>query len=257
MKTLCLALLTALLVSFGSAPANIVPIGIDWRKQIFVQEVYKDGVPHYLIANLGDKEVTITLFEKRSDTVLAGPWKIAGKSVEFKEIKNLAGKEMVTFKLADGAALGMIFAPGDEKPAKTAIVSYYGLNGSGGRQVNQWVEQKSEMVKGGEVLELTLKLPAKVGTIRFGAESVNDDIRSLSPFEVVSPSLSIAAKDKVFEIDTQKPLKAETLHTVTLRFRVPEVESPTMFMINGQQRLPNGGGMGITRGIAVLPGKGK
>ena len=257
MKTLCLALLTALVLSAGSARANVIPLGIDWRKQIFVQEIYKDGVPHYLIANLGKDEVTISVFEKRTDTVLAGPWKIPGKSVVVKEVKDLIGKEMVTFKLANGTALGLIIAPSDEKPSKTAIVSYYGLNGSGGKQVNQWIEQPSEIVKGGEVLELTLKVPANVGTIRFGPQPENENIRSLFPYEVVSKSLPVDTKDKTFEIDTQKPLKEEALHTVTLRFRVPETDTPTMYMVNGQQRLPNGGGMGLTRGIVVSPAKGK
>ena len=233
------------------------PLASIVRKQIFVQEIYKEGVPHYVIANLGHDEATLTLFEGRTDTVLAGPWKIAGKSVEVKEIKNLIDKQLVTFKLPDGTALGMLIAPSEEKPDKKAIVSYYGLNGSGGKQVSQWIEQKTETVKGGEVLEVTLKLPAKVGTIRFGADAENENIRSISPFEVVSTSLPVATKDKSFDIDTQKPLKAEALHTVTLRFRVPNVETPTMFMINGQQKLPKGGGMGITRGIAVQPTKGK
>jgi hypothetical protein len=256
MRTLALTVLMGLFLILAPARAGVIPVGLDWRKNVFVQEIWKDGVPYYVVANLGKEDVTVSVFEQKGDKVLAGPWKIAGKGAATHEIKGLVGKNLVTFKLADGTSLGMIFGPGDEKPDKKAIVSYYGLNGSGGRQTKLWIEQPAETVKAGEVFELTLKVPANVGTIRFPLQTVTGAIKALQPFEVVSATLPII-KDKMHEIDTHKPTKAEPIHTVTLRFRAPDVDTPTMFMINGSQRLPDGGGMGITRGVLVSPAKPK
>src|SRR5262249_5645841 len=107
-----------------------------------------------------------------------------------------------------------------------------------------------------EVFELTLKIPAKSGTIRFPQQNTSGSIKALMPVEVVSATLPVA-KEKEFEIDTQKPIKEQPIHAVTLRFKAPAVDRPTMFMVSGQQKLPKGGGMGITRGVIVGPAAGK
>jgi hypothetical protein len=241
-----------LFLAAASALAGVIPIGLDWRKNVFVQEVWIDAVPSWTIANLGKEPVAVSVFERKAEQPLAGPWIIPAGGVVTQEVKSLVGKNLVTLKLKDGSALGMIFAPGDEKPEKGAIVSYYGLSGSGGRQTKQWIEQPKEPAKSGQVFELTLKVPAKVGAIRFPPQNSPGSIQPLVPIEVVSATLPIA-KDKQFEIDTQKPTKDQAIHTVTLRFKAPVVERATKFMVNGQQTLPGGGGMGITRGIVVIP----
>jgi hypothetical protein len=256
MKTHALSALTGLVLVLTTARAGVIPLGLDWRKNVFVQEIWKDGSPHYVIANLGKDDVTISVFEGNRNKLLAGPWKVAAQGSMTPNIKGLAGKQMVTFKLADGARLGMILGPGAEKPAKDAIVSYYGLNGSGGRQTKVWIEQPSETVKAGDVFELTLKVPANFGTIRFPSQTTSFAIKPLNPIEVVSTTLPVG-KDKTHEIDTHKPIKAEAIHAVTLRFRAPAVDAPTMVMINGLHRFPQGGAAGITRGILVSPAKAK
>src|SRR5262245_26015278 len=115
MKTHGLTILTALFVFLAPARAGVIAIGLDWRKNVFVQEIWKDGVPYYVLANLGKEAVTVSVTEGKGDKVLAGPWKVAAKGVATHEVKGLVGKELITFKLADGTRMGMIFGPVAEK----------------------------------------------------------------------------------------------------------------------------------------------
>ncbi len=161
--------------------------------------------------------------------------------------ESLLDKNLVTVKLKDGALLGAVFAPGAEKPDKGAIVSYYGLNGSGGRQTKQWIEQPKEPAKSGQVFELTLKIPAKSGTIKFPPQNSPGSIQPLVPIEVACATLPVA-KDKQFEIDTQRPTKEQPIHSVTLRFKAPGRRAADH--VHGQRPAVAAGGGGMESRVA-------
>ncbi len=74
MRTVSLASLVGLLLALTSAVAGVIPVGLDWRKNVFVQEVWIDGVPNWTIANLGKEPVTVSVNERKADHALAGPW---------------------------------------------------------------------------------------------------------------------------------------------------------------------------------------
>lgn len=247
--------LTVLLFAFAVLPAQaeVIGIGLDWRKNIFVQEFERDGVPFYAIANLGTDNATISVLDRKGNNLLAGPWVvIAGKTVTL-DVSNLVGKGMLAFKLADGIPLGLLDAPlAPEKGAK-GIISRAGLNGSGGRSNDVWIEQPTDAVKADADFEVTLVVPKNAGTIKFSKKGeMNNAIRQLPILDAKSDTLPIATQGDTLVIDAGKATKDAPSHRVTLRFHTPAAGSP-MTMISGWRMLPTGGGHGITRGIVIAP----
>jgi hypothetical protein len=258
MKSLAIPVLTvlAMMSHTPQAEPGVIPLGLNFKKNIFLQEVWKEKVPYYVIANLGNTDVTVSVFDRSNNKLLAGPWKIAGKSVATQDVSKLIDKDLIDLRLADGSALGILFGPRLPKVAAKGIASFDGLNGSGGRSETTWIEQSNDTVKAGEVFEVKLKVVANSGQISFPPQPAKlEAITVLTPFEVVSDTLPVA-KDKNNEVDSNKPIKAEALHTVTLRFHAPAVEAPTMVMIQGLRQYTNGSA-GLVRGVVVVPAKAK
>lgn len=129
----------------GPAAANVIGIGLDWRKNVFVQEYWKDGTAHYLIANRGKAPVTITVNEWKAQGAgpkLAGPWEVKAGAVLDVEAPKIKGEQFVLWQLADGTDLGLLGPPRApaEKPGEK-VATYDGLNGSGGRRFDVYCEQ--------------------------------------------------------------------------------------------------------------------
>ena len=236
------------------ADASQIAIGIDWRKNIFIQEIWKDGVPYYQIANLNKDAATITVTDRKEANLLAGPWVVRAQDTLTMDVRNLIDKGLMSFKLSDGSSLGLMPSPTKEAAVKGTIVSYDGLNGSGGRQTTLWIEQATETFPAGADFTVTLKIPANSGVVKWSQKAeTNGTMSQLPLLEAKSETLPISNKGALIEIDTGKPTKQEAIHSVTLRFRTPA--TPTMVMISGFRFNANGGGHGITRGIVVTPAK--
>jgi hypothetical protein len=241
------------------ADASLIAVGLPW-KDVFVQEYWKDGAPRYAIANFRKEDIVVSVCAGREQEglkPLAGPWKVkAGAIVHVDAPKGQTG--LLSVVLGDGKSLGLISAPqsGQGQP-KEKYVSYDGLNGSGGRHTDLWCEQDALTVKSGGVIELTLKLPANAGILKYTKvkEERNPAIAvsKATVKEAVSETALITADDKSITIDTKKPAKPAPMHTVTVRFEAPKVAEPMMVYVDGWLAKSEGSGHGMTRGVVVVP----
>ncbi|QDU95892.1 hypothetical protein [Lignipirellula cremea] len=231
------------------ASAEIIGIGLDWRKNIFVQEYWSEGKPYYAIANKTDSDQTIVCVAYRGQAKLAGPWKAPANSVVHVDASPLIGKDLVQFDLEGGSSLGLMAAPpapGDIPQAP--VVSFDGLNGSGGRHTDIWVEQNATTFTSGKPVELRMQIPGTQGELMVKKGD-------LPAIEVVCDTLKVTpGKNGGFTLDFAKPTKAQDVHTVVLKFVAPTVKSPTMLTVdNWLWAQGKRGGHGITRGVVVEP----
>ena len=116
MRIIPLCILGILAFSVTSALAGVIPVGLDWRKDVFVQEVWIDAVPSWTIANLGKEPVNISVFEQKAEQPTAGPWIIPAGGVVTPEVKSLVGKNLVTVKPWRRPAIDP--RPGPSRPAR-------------------------------------------------------------------------------------------------------------------------------------------
>jgi hypothetical protein len=243
------------LVCAQPTSAEVIGIGLDFRKGLFVQEYWQDGKPHYALANLGAEGVRITVTDRKSGAVLAGPWEVKARSVAHVEAGKVAGNDLVQFTLANGSSLGLLTAPvPPAQQAKGVLTTSDGMNGSGGRHAEIWCEQARPTFKSEELIELKLVVPANAGIIKYSTKQ--EENRTIVHVPLVEADCATLPVEKVgaeLHIRTNQPLKDEPRHTVTLRFKAPRVTAPTMVMVTGWRALNNAGGHGITRGIVVLP----
>lgn len=243
------AILTATMFGQQPAQADVIGIGLDWRKNIFVQEYWSEGKPFYAIANKTDTDQTLTCLAYQGKAKLSDPWKVPAHSVVHVDASALVGKDLLQFDLASGGSLGLMASPTTPKEfPKAPIVSYDGLNGSGGRHADIWVEQDAKTFESGKPVELRIQIPSD------RAELIVKK-GELDAIEVSSESLPVApGKDDSFTLDFSKPVKPQEVHTVVLKFTAPEVETATSLTIDtwlwakGKK-----GGHGITRGIVIEP----
>lgn len=239
-------------VALRRAEALVAAPNIDWSKNVFIQEFYRGETPCFAIGNLTKKDATVSVTD-RAGNLLAGPVLVkAGASLAL-DASTLANKGILTFKNGDVRLGTLPSPPAAEKGAK-GLTSRFGLNGSGGRQNDVWIEQPAEAVKADTDFEVTLVVPKNAGTIRFSKKGeMNNAISQLPILDAKSETLPIEAKGDTLVIDANKATKDAASHTVTLRFHAPAVGVAPMAMISGWRMMPSGGGHGITRGILIAP----
>jgi hypothetical protein len=251
--------LALLLCTFQPARATVIGLGLDWRKNVFVQEYWRDGKPGYVIANLRKDPVKVGVHEwnrGQAGKQIAGPWEVKGKGVLSVDASPVRGGGLLMFMLADGDSLGLLPAPAaPANPPRDVLLTYNGLNGSGGSRLDLWCEQKTLAFPSGGTIELRLMLPPGSGVVAFKkTKSVESPPEALIA-EAACATLPVQAGDKDVRIDANKPLKDQKLHAVTLHFKAPEVDAPTLVVCNGWFTLAGGGGFTLTRGVIVEPRK--
>lgn len=257
------------------ASASQIAVGLDWRHNVFVQEFWQDGKARYAIYNGRPEAIKLTVhavqfvnapntegFRIVEGKELAG-WEIKGKGVVFVDAPKAPpgdGLRFLRFRIANGPQLGVLTlptAPADLPGGK--LVSCDGVNGSGGRRPTVCYEQDALTFKSGGVIEVKLKLPAGGETVTFKKGKGMDHPAEALVSEAECATLPIQAGKEAIVIDTSKPLKAAAVHVVTLRFRAPKVDVPTMVVIDGWVSIPpsvpgtTGGGYHVIRGVVVVP----
>lgn len=266
-------ILTLVLALPTLANASQIAIGLDWRQNVFVQEFWQDGKPRYAIYNSRPGAIKITVNDVQFVTLPGtesfqavegkerANWEVKGKGVAFVDAPTApasARLQYLRFRIADGPRLGVLTFP--VPPAdlpKGKIVSCDGINGSGGRRQNVCYEQDALTFKSDGIIEVKLKLPA----VSFRKKKSIDNPAEALISEAECATLPIQASAEAIVIDVSKPLKAVAMHTVTLRFRAPNVDAPTMVVIDGWVSTPpmvpgtTGGGYHVIRGVIVRPEK--
>lgn len=248
--------------------ASQIAVGLDWRQNVFVQEYWQDGKPRYVIYNQRAEDLKLIVNEVQFVNV---PGTESFRAVEGKELAdwNVKSKEVLLvdapkvpaegglrflrFRTAGGQQLGLLSLPVPPTDfPKDKIVSYDGMNGSGGRHRNVGYEQDSLTFKSDGVIEVKLNLPASGEVVTFKkTKSMDTPVEALI-YEARCDTLPIQVSKESITIDTSKPLKAALIHSVTLRFKAPKVEVPTMAVIDGWVTVA-GGGYHVIRGVIVEP----
>ena len=223
-------------------------VGLDWRTNIFVQEYWKDGKVSYAIANKSDADQVIVVSAYGGGAKLAGPWKVKAHSLIHADASALIGKDLVQFDLEGGGSLGLMESP--VQPAalpQAALVSYYGLNGSGGRHADVWVEQDAHTFAPDTVVELRLRIPGSKGQLIVK----KGDLPNVS---VSCKTLKVNQANDDITLDIADPAAAQDAHIVVLKFTAPKVDKATMLTVDTWLwDRDKKGGHGITRGVVIEP----
>jgi hypothetical protein len=256
------------------ASASQIGVGLDWRQGVFVQEFWQEGKARYAIYNSRPEAIKLTVNDVQfvnlpgteSFRAIEGKdlasWEVKGKGVVFVDAPKAAagdGLRFLRFRFANGPPLGVLTIP--SAPAdlpKGKIVSCDGINGSGGRQQKVCYQQDSLTFKSDGIIEVKLRLLAGRETVTFKKAKGTDNPVEALISEAECATLPIQAGKESITIDLSKPLKAADLHIVTLRFRAPRVDAPTMVVIDGCVSIPptvpgTTGGYHVIRGVIVQP----
>jgi hypothetical protein len=252
--------------------ATQIGIGLDWRQNVFVQEFWQEGKARYAIYNGRPEAIKLTAGEVQFVKVAGtesfravegkdlGSWEVKEKRVVFVDAPRSPvsdGFRFLRFRIADGPHLGMLTfpaAPADLPKGK--IVTCDGINGSGGRQQKACYEQDSLTFKSGGIIEVRLKLPAGGETVMFKKGKGTENPAEALISEAECATLPIQATKEAIAIDTRNPVKAAVVHIVTLRFRAPKTDAPTMVVIDGWVSMPpTDAGYHAVRGVIVQPEK--
>lgn len=250
-----MALLFLMVFTFGldGSPvggAQMTGIGLDWNQNIFIQEYWLAGQPRYAIANQGGAAARIAAYQAQTGKKIAGPWEVPARQVSYVDASGLVGENLIALKLESGKSLGMLQAPrlpAGPAPATKTIVTIDGLNGSGGRSEDLWIEQPSLTFKPESTATITLVVRSNVGEISFGLEK-------LPRLEAACDTLTVKTSEERVVIDTSRPTPDIAYNRVTLRFRTPKADHPMMMVVDGWHwSAGRKGGHGVTRGIVIDP----
>jgi hypothetical protein len=255
------------------ANASQIAVGLDWRQNVFVQEFWQDGKARYAIYNLRPEAITLTLNDVQFVNVAGtegfravegkelARWEIKGKGLRVVDAPKVAvdgGLRFLRFRMAVRASLGVLSPPAAPAPLpKGKIVSFDGMNGSGGRHQKVCYEQDSLTFKSEGIIEVKLKLPAEGETVTFKkTKSLDVPVEALIS-EARCDTLAIQNTKEKITIDASKPLKVLPVHTVTLRFKAPRTDVPMMAVIDGWLATEPGGRAGyhVIRAVVVQPEK--
>ena len=257
------------------ASGSQIAVGLDWRQNVFVQEFWQNGKARYAIYNAQPQAIKLAVsdvqflnvpgtesFQAHEGKELAN-WEVKSKSVVFVDAPTALGRKglwYLRFRIVNGPRLGVLTFPAAPPDLpKGKIVSGDGINGSGGRRQEVYYVQDALTFKSGGIIEVTLKLPANGETVTFKKQKGIDSPVEALITEAECPTLPIRAGKEEITIDTSEPLKAAAVHAVTLRFRSPTVNAPTMVVIDGWVSLPPtvpgmaGGSYHVVRGLIVQP----
>ena len=97
-----------LCVNTGGVSASQIPLGLDGRKQIFVQEYWLDGTPIYCVSNVGESDQVIQVLRWQSRTLpslLLNDWDAPAGSVRCHDAGDYLSEWLLEFRLKDGARL--------------------------------------------------------------------------------------------------------------------------------------------------------
>lgn len=245
-----------------AARAELIGVGLDWRRGIFVQEYWHKGEPHYLLANHSKEDVEITVHEFDSKWRLgqplpkpqAGPWKVPAGQQTLVAAKGLVGEKLYRFVMGGKDPLGVLSSPQNPGYKGPGYATGLGLSGSGGMTKGLYLVQDKLESTAGDTIKVVLHLPAKSGVLKFNRmpDRVADPLRPITivPDSATSKTLPVTSDDKQIVIDTEAAKADAKSHEVELTLTLPKIESARLFMLDGW--LAKGtGGSGVTRGLWV------
>lgn len=242
---------------FTVAPPSsqgLIAVGVNWGHGVFVQEYWRLGFPYYNVTNTTAKDISVSVVGKAK---LAGPVKIKKDATKPIRIEVAAEAGKLVRVDADGRSLGVIDHCHElTPPPDDGFATCMGLNGSGGRDLNIWMVQKSMKFPAASTVEVTFVVKSRPGQLFLlkQLETVPSDSVAFVPIKSAkSETLPLREDDKGFYIDLGNPKKEAAWHRITARFETPATKTPRVAMVEGLFTSGSGGGHGLSRGFVVVP----
>jgi hypothetical protein len=227
-------------------------------KNVVVQEYWSNNRPFYVIANLSDSTVTISVREYRHWGTknghygsIAAEWQIATKEVAFVSASILTLSQYVQF-LSNGKPIGLLvpMRPTFPERPEGLVTTESSMNYWGGQQNRRcWFEQSSVEVLAESDIEITLVLRLDAGEFLFGnyvsllkytnpGKNLNLDsdilpLPILVPIRATCETLSITTENDVLIIAPPNPEGDISFHRIKLYYKTPRVDRPTPVAIVG------------------------
>ncbi len=241
---------------FSMQAQNVtVGVGLDIKKNVLIQEYWKDGASYFAIANSGKIPAEVSFREwadKKPGRNLLGPVAVGVNELVVVAAKPTEGRELVAVTIDDGTLLGLLRAPAKFGGADAAgITTPDGLNGLGGRRGDLWGSQENKSIAPGGDIRLRITVPDGIGTIRFPKTQSLGSFPASTLKGVSSESLPIEEDEKGFVIDASKGRESRKSHVIVLDLKATSDEKATMLAIQGRVTTPEGGGFSIVRGIPL------
>lgn len=241
----------------GLARASQIPIGLDWRSDVSIQEYWVDGQPQYCLSNLRDKDVRITASRFHSPDAATAPlahWSVPAGGILCADARPLLGERFLSMQMDETLRLGLLRGPKQPQGQQTrpaSVSSLQGLNGSC-RDLGIILEQDQLWLTSGQEATLVLSVPAHKGMVII-PKSTDDDLTVLVPRSVTCETLPVqTVEDQIF-IDTDQPLRDQSRHSVQLHFTVPTVIAPAMGRFSAKIRISDVNWGCFVRGILIKP----
>lgn len=252
-------ILLSFLVPSLPVHASKIPLGINSRHDVFVQQVWHGDTPLLCLANRSDKDQTLQVSQWQSRTVPAVSllqWKMDAGSVRCHDASALAGDSLLEFSLVGGERLGLMraaSAPPVDNADPAVFVSYQGPNGVCPTP-GTWIEQPSLWLKGGQTAPLALTTTVNDGDvlIEFSVDS-GLNLPHVQVRSATSQTLEIIQENRRLSIKGAPGTEASHVHRVQLDLELPEVTQPTMMLLSGRKRILVDGWQCFVRGVLVAP----
>jgi hypothetical protein len=253
------------LMAANHAFANQTLVGLPWEG-LYIQEYWQNKNPHYLLYNSTDHDSVVNIKDKA--------YNISARSFKNIDVADLKGHDLVPVttalftknKSAVTALLDFLVFP---EIASDKIITTYGLNGSGGRNIHPqsqipydrngmglWIEQDQLEYEGGKPFVLKLMVKDNAGRItfpRYKKQDIPSAPEEIWPEDVKSDSLTVEVTKEEYIINVDQPAVVKDVHQIELYFKAPPVDQPTLVVFSGFDDIKGVVGFGITRGIAVVP----
>lgn len=241
---------------FQQVLANQIPLGLNSKHGIFVQEFWQESNPVLCLTNRSNHDEVVLVSRWRSSQVLADPvlqLPLGAGSTHCHSVGGLQGKQLLEFTLASGSRLGLlrIQRPKLAEEQHAAFSSFKGPNGTCNSS-NTWVQQSGLWFKSGEQAHVRLLSIGSDVLIELPVET-SLDLPQLHIKSIMSDTLSVDNDNHKFSINSNLQVLSPIVQQAQIELDIPEVRKPTLFIVSGRQRTPNNGWQCLIRGVMVKP----
>ncbi len=242
-----------------AATSSPVPVGIDRKAGILVQEYWQRGKAYYAIARAKQDIESVEIRSRESSfagRLLGGPWSVNSAEVTCVPLPKLPADGLIALFANGSHCAGILKVPVAPAPPfdanEAAICTVDGLNGTGPNVPQMWCAQDALRYPAGTESDLRLRFPSQTGTLLFShAESgpLDNDVEVLG---ARCETLEIAVEPGSIRLNTAPPGKHPPTHSVILRVKFPAVcRGQVLARLNGRVQGPSGGSYPFLRGIIV------
>jgi len=241
----------------GAVSARQIPLGLDGRKQIFVQEYWLEGSPSYCVANAGkvDQVIQVSRWQSQALAPLQlNEWDAPAGSVRCHDARQHLGEWLIDFRLQKGDRLGLLKAPKQAQGTLIlpTVVSYQNLNAACAVS-GMWMEQDRLWAKSGEPFSMVLHAALADGKIEFDKKGNQGQLPLLPLKKVTSTTFPVHMGDTSVVINVSESSGGQQSHRINLLFDIPQVSKPTMMRVSGRREISDQGWQCFVYGVMLEP----